>query len=51
VRDQQTHKGDSDCDGRNKNPSSTLPVLHHAELLSALSIAATRRIESRLVRA
>jgi protein-S-isoprenylcysteine O-methyltransferase Ste14 len=29
VRDQQTNKGNSDCDGRNQNPSSTLPVLHH----------------------
>jgi protein-S-isoprenylcysteine O-methyltransferase Ste14 len=29
VRDQQTNKGDSDCDGRNQNPSSTLPVMHH----------------------
>jgi hypothetical protein len=29
VRDQQAHKGDSDCDGRKQNPSSTLPVLHH----------------------
>jgi hypothetical protein len=40
VRDQQAQQGDTDCDRRKQNPSSTLPELYHAELLFTSSITA-----------
>jgi hypothetical protein len=38
MKGHQAQNGNSDCDGRNQNPSPPLPILHHPDTILAFSI-------------